>query len=56
MPNPLGRRRSSTPSTQEVEQLKQELDLLKAQYNADMANISADMSTLNNIVAASGQI
>lgn len=56
MPNPLGRRRTSNPAVQEVEQLKQEIEQLKAQYNADMANISADMNVLNSKVTPSGQV
>lgn len=56
MPNPLGRRRTSTPVNQEVDQLKKEIEQLRAQYNADMANISADMVVLNNMVTISGQV
>ena len=49
MPNPLGRRRSSTPSTSsEIDQLKQELAELRSAYVQDMQNISNDMSSLNN--------
>lgn len=47
MPNPLGRRRASSPST-EVEQLKNELAELRSAYVQDMQNISTDISTLNS--------
>lgn len=46
MPNPLGRRRSSSTST-EVEQLKKELADLRSAYVQDMQNISNDMTTLS---------
>lgn len=46
MPNPLGRRRVSSPST-EVEQLKKELADLRSAYAQDMQNISNDMTTLS---------
>jgi cell shape-determining protein MreC len=50
MPNPLGRRSSSTSKDVEISALKQELADLKSLYLADMANISADMQTLNSKV------
>jgi outer membrane murein-binding lipoprotein Lpp len=50
MPNPLGRRRTSSVPTasSEVEQLKAELAELRAAYVQDMQNISSDISTLND--------
>ena len=53
MPNPLGRRRASSPSASaEVDQLKQELADLRA-YVQDMQNISNDMTSLNQKIEPS---
>jgi Skp family chaperone for outer membrane proteins len=55
MPNPLGRRRISSAST-EVEQLKKELTDLRAAYVQDMQNISNDMTNLSQKIEPSSAV